>query len=73
MGTVRYRYAREVDCDSLGRRVSIRRRLPEGGASDVVGTLEACDGETFSVRDKRGRLVTVPRADVVASRVVRAG
>lgn len=64
-------HAREVGCEHVGLRVSIRRRLPDGAATDTVGTLEACDAETFRVRDKRGTLVTIPRAAVVASRVVR--
>lgn len=67
-----YRYADEVDCACLGRRVSVRRRLPGGATGDVVGVLEGCDETTFALRDRRGELVRVRRSDVVASRVVRA-
>src|SRR5919108_2191116 len=48
---MRFRYAQEVDCEAVGRRVSIRYRLPDGKASDVVGSLEDCDKERFAVRN----------------------
>lgn len=65
------RYAREVDCAHVGLRVSVRRRLAEGGTTDAVGVLEDCDEDAFGVRDKRGELVRIPRCEVVASRVIR--
>lgn len=67
---MRARLSNEVDCSHLGRRVSIRRSLAEGGTSDTVGVLEACDESSFWVRDKRSALVRIPRERVVASRVV---
>jgi hypothetical protein len=67
---MRFRYAQEVDCTALGRRVSIRYRTPDGKASDVVGVLEQCDEQRFAVRNRRAQLVTVARSDVVASRIV---
>lgn len=57
---------------TVGRRVSVRYRLPEGGeagATDVVGTLLSRDDETLVVDGKRGP-VTVRRADVVAAKEV---
>ncbi len=59
-----------VDCDDLGRRVTVRRRLSSGGYTDVVGLLEICDDHSFGVRDRAGALRTVPRSEVVAARVV---
>ncbi|HJR19130.1 MAG TPA: hypothetical protein VJ922_05365 [Actinomycetota bacterium] len=59
-----------VDCSDVGRRVTVRRRLAEGGYTDVVGILERCDEETFGVRDRNGILHTVDWAAVVAAKVV---
>jgi ribosome maturation factor RimP len=59
-----------IDAGKIGQRVTIRRRLPEGGYSDVVGVLEHADESTVAVRDKRGQLVTIGRAEIAAARVV---
>lgn len=59
-----------VDCGDVGRRVTVRRRLPGGGMTDVVGILESCDEDRFGVRDRRGALKTISRSDVVAAKVV---
>lgn len=59
-----------VGCGDLGKRVSVRIHLPEGGFSDVVGVLETCDEERFGVRDRTDRLRLLDRSAVVASRVV---
>ncbi|MGH2785405.1 MAG: hypothetical protein ACRDJ1_09085 [Actinomycetota bacterium] len=59
-----------VSCEDLGRRVSVRRRLPEGGYTDVVGVLETCDDDSFGVRDRSGSLRSVARTEVVAAKVV---
>jgi hypothetical protein len=68
---MRFRYANDVDCDAIGSRVSIRRRDPDGRPSDVVGLLEGCSERDFTVRDRRGRLITIERDRVIASRIVR--
>ena len=60
----------QVECNDLGRRVTVRRRLSTGGFSDVVGILETCDDEQFGIRDRSGRLRRVERAEVVAAKVV---
>jgi hypothetical protein len=67
---MRFRYAQEVDSAAVGRRVSIRYRLPDGKASDVVGVLEEFNERRLAVRNRRGQIVTVARSDVVASRIV---
>lgn len=67
---MRYLARSTVGCDDVGRRVTVRYRLPEGGFSDVVGVLETCDEQTLGVRDRSDRLRHVRRDDVVASRVV---
>jgi hypothetical protein len=57
----------------VGERVVIRWRRPgEAGerVGDVLGTLEASDEHSFSVRTGRGELVVVPRGRALAGKVV---
>ena len=59
----------------VGRRVTLRRRLPGAAAGepslgDVVGVLERWAGGTLAVRRRTGELVEVPAATLVAGRVV---
>ncbi|GAA2420777.1 hypothetical protein GCM10010191_35120 [Actinomadura vinacea] len=54
----------------VGQRVSLRRRLPTGEYSDVVGVLESWSGERIQVRRRTGELVEVPAATMVAGKVV---
>ncbi|MBA9003837.1 putative acetyltransferase [Thermomonospora cellulosilytica] len=54
----------------VGRRVSLRRRLPSGQYSDVVGVLESWENGVLTVRRRTGELVEVPRDVVVAGKVV---
>lgn len=67
---MRYRYRVAIDCEHLGRRVSVRYDDTGGVRRDVVGILETCDEQSFGVRDRRGELRLVRRADVVAAKVV---
>jgi hypothetical protein len=67
---VRFAYEVAVDCDDVGRRVTVRVRLADGVLSDVLGILEACDEEVFEIRRREGELRRVARADVVAAKVV---
>lgn len=54
----------------VGRRVVVRHLLPDGRASDVLGTCTAWDGTTLTVdRDGHGP-VTVALADVVTGKPV---
>jgi N-acetylglutamate synthase len=53
----------------LGQRVVVRRRLPDGSATDVVGPLIAVDEVSLTVATSAGS-VTIPRADVVVGKVV---
>ncbi|EYR63870.1 hypothetical protein N866_17550 [Actinotalea ferrariae CF5-4] len=52
-----------------GVRVVVRRRLAEGGLSDVLGDLLETGPEGVRVRTRRGE-VTVPAADIVLGKVV---
>jgi hypothetical protein len=49
----------------LGVRVTIRRRLPEGGFTDTVGTLEAAGPDFVEVRHRSGDLRRIS-ADLIA-------
>ena len=69
---MRFTYEVRISCDDIGRRVSVRSRSDAGGYADVVGVLETCDEETFGIRDRSGALRSVPRAGVVAAKVVTA-
>jgi ribosomal protein S18 acetylase RimI-like enzyme len=53
----------------LGQRVVVRRRLPDGAATDVVGPLVAVDKVSLTVAASAGT-VTIPLADVVVGKVV---
>lgn len=54
----------------VGQRVSLRRRLPTGEYSDVVGVLESWSAGTLLVRRRNGELVEVSEEIVVAGKVV---
>jgi hypothetical protein len=54
----------------VGQRVSLRRRLPTGGYSDVVGILESWTRGTLTVRRRDDELVEVPESVLVAGKVV---
>ena len=64
------RYTRDVGPGDSGVRVSMRRRLPEGGMGDVVGELLGWADGVARVRDRRGVEHEVAEADVVAAKRV---
>ncbi len=64
------RYTRDVGQGDIGVRVSLRRRLPEGGLGDVLGVVEAWDELEVRVRKRDGELVVVASSDVVAAKRV---
>ncbi|HEV2243964.1 MAG TPA: hypothetical protein VGR98_23180 [Streptosporangiaceae bacterium] len=60
---MRFRFEVRLTPADVGQRVVIRWRKPgdvAGKVTDVLGTLEDCDGRFFSVRTARGELVVVP-------------
>ena len=63
------RYAVTLAEADVGRRVVVRRRLPDGRLSDLLGVLQRWDDEVV-VRDRSGALRTAARADVVAAKRV---
>jgi hypothetical protein len=56
----------------VGRRVTVRRRSPEG-FRDVVGVLESWNDGVLTVRKRDGTLVSVAEETLAAARVVRLG
>ncbi len=64
------RYVRNVTPDDVGVRVSLRRRLAEGGLGDVLGVLETWSGGVLRVRRRDDAVVEVDEADVLAIKKV---
>jgi hypothetical protein len=60
----------KITSADVGQRVSLRRRLPTGEYSDVVGVLESWSGGVLTVRRRTGEPVEVPEGIVVAGKVV---
>jgi len=71
---MRYRYEVRIGAGDVGQRVVVRWRRPAPGGgdevADVVGLLEAADGDGFSIRNRRGELVVVPADRALAAKVV---
>ncbi|WP_433327859.1 hypothetical protein [Spirillospora sp. CA-294931] len=59
-----------IDPANVGERISLRRRLPTGEYSDVVGVLESWSDKTLRVRRRTGEVVEVPEGTMVAAKVV---
>ena len=71
---MRYRYEVRIGPQDVGQRVVVRWRRPGPGGedevADVVGPLEAADERSFSVRNRHGELVVVPRERAMAAKVI---
>ena len=55
---------------NVGRRVTVRRKLAEGGYSDVLGVCEEAGPDSVTVRNKKGEAIVIERSQIVAARVV---
>lgn len=66
------RYELSITAADVGSRVSVRRKLPEGGLGDVLGELTGWSRGVLTVRRKDGSSVDVAEADLVAGKVVPA-
>ena len=62
------RLAMRLGDDDVGRRVVVRRRLPDGRLTDVLGVLERWDDEAAVVRSRTGDATVVARGDLVAGK-----
>lgn len=71
---MRYRMVVRVGAGDVGSRVVIRwRRAGRDGGdeiADVLGTLEAADTVSFTVRTSSGEVVTIPRDRALAGKTV---
>jgi hypothetical protein len=67
---LKYRSVDQIGPQHLGRRVTVRRTLPDGGYSDVIGVCENADASSITVRSKNGESIVIARSDIVAARVV---
>ena len=61
-------HALRLGPQDVGARVVLRRRLPEGRLSDLLGVLQRWDDEAAVVRSRTGDETVVARADVVAGK-----
>lgn len=61
-----------ITAADVGHRVTVRRRTPEGSATDVVGDLTSWTDAALVVRDRDDVEHRVLRRDVIAGRVVTA-
>ncbi len=60
------RYTRDAGPEDVGVRVSLRRRLPDGGLGDVLGVLEAWRDGVLTVRRRDDSAVDVAEPDLLA-------
>jgi hypothetical protein len=67
---MKYRSASTLTSEDIGRRVTVRARLREGGTTDTIGFLEALDSVGVRVRRADGEIVEISLGDVVAARVI---
>ncbi len=71
---MRYRYVVRIGAADVGQRVVVRWRRPtpsgEDEVADVVGPLEAADEHAFSVRNRHGELIVIPRDRAMAAKVI---
>ncbi|OOC55438.1 MULTISPECIES: putative acetyltransferase [Nocardiopsis] len=67
---MRGRLVHRITPEDVGRRVSVRIRLPEGGFTDIVGVVESWDDGVLTVRRRDGSAAEVVESAVAASRVV---
>ncbi|GAA3722645.1 hypothetical protein HDA32_000820 [Spinactinospora alkalitolerans] len=54
----------------IGRRATLRIKLPDGRFRDIVGVLETWEGDIIRVRRRDGTVTEVTSGEVVAGRVV---
>lgn len=64
------RYVVDAGAGDVGVRVSLRRRLPEGGLGDVLGVVRRWSDGVVEVERRDGTTVVVAEADVVAAKRV---
>lgn len=64
------RLVHRITPEDVGRRVSVRLRLPGDGFTDIVGVVESWSDGVLTLRRRDGSAVEVEESSVAASRVV---
>lgn len=64
------KYELSITAADVGARVSVRRRLAEGGMSDAVGVLQSWDDGLLRVCRKDGTVVEIAEEALVAGKIV---
>ncbi|SIO90193.1 hypothetical protein [Nocardiopsis sp. JB363] len=67
---LRGRLVHRITHDDVGRRVSLRIALPEGGFTDIVGVVESWAEGVLTLRRRDDSTVEVAERAIAASRVV---
>jgi GNAT superfamily N-acetyltransferase len=66
------RYELSISAQDVGSRVSVRRKLADGGQGDVLGELTDWSDGALTVRRKDGTSVQIAQTDLIAGKVVPA-
>ncbi|MFC3997164.1 hypothetical protein ACFOVU_14620 [Nocardiopsis sediminis] len=64
------RFVTEVTPGDVGRRATLRVRVPDGRFRDIVGVLESWQDGVIRVRRRNGGVTEVTADDIVASKIV---
>lgn len=65
-----FQFVVSVDAGDVGRRVSMRRALPDGKFADALGVLERWSDGVIAVRRRDGSLVEFDAGTLVAGKIV---
>lgn len=69
-GIDRTLYTREHYESALGKPVELRLHTPYQGQQYYAGHLKDLDAQTLTLKDERGELLRIPRADISRGRVI---
>lgn len=64
------RFVHRISPEDVGKRVTVRIRLAEGGFTDVIGVVESWEQGALTLRRRDGSLAEVAEDSIVASRIV---
>lgn len=64
------RLVHRIDPGDVGKRVSVRIRLPDGGFTDIVGVVESWEGDVLTIRRRDDTVAEVAEPSIAASRIV---
>lgn len=70
MARMRGRLTVAITPADVGRRVSIRRALPDGRLGDVVGVLQTWSDGVLTVRRRDDSVVEIAESALVAAKIV---